>query len=112
VKCYAEEEGVVAHRIGAWLGLLLTVSLLPLPVQAQTTEDLFESSLLHALYLDLNPADWQLLKQNYLASVVPMAPVEPSACGCGDDESATKRHLNYEWAARSQFSFRTDFFKC
>jgi len=56
----------MVRRIGAVLGLVLTVLLLPFPVQAQTTEDLFDSAFLHALYLDLNPADWQKLKQNYL----------------------------------------------
>ena len=43
---------------------LLPVSL----VHAQTPADLFDGSILHAAYLEMNPSDWQSLKQNYLAN--------------------------------------------
>ena len=54
-------------RLASFTALLASSLSLAAPVTAQTSDDLFDPTVLHNIELTMKPGDWETLQANYLS---------------------------------------------
>lgn len=55
-------------HIALWIAAAFVMMTAVTPLCAQTTDDFFDSNVLHEIRIEIDPSNWQTLKDNYLAN--------------------------------------------
>src|SRR4030095_4498983 len=55
-----------AFRLASFTTLLASSLIVATPAAAQTSDDLFDPTVLHDIQLTMKPGDWETLQENYL----------------------------------------------